>query len=49
MIRATGEERGCRSEEAATPVALGIGAEAAAVAKAPMTFDPMAFFCVAVL
>ena len=49
MIRTAGEERGCHNDEAAVPVALGIGAEAAAVAKAPVTFDPMAFFCVAVL
>ncbi|RLN40934.1 hypothetical protein C2845_PM01G36350 [Panicum miliaceum] len=49
LVRAAGEERGCRSEEAAAPGAVVIGAEAAAVAKAPVAFDPMAFFCVAVL
>ncbi|KAG2536858.1 hypothetical protein PVAP13_9NG226873 [Panicum virgatum] len=49
MIRAAGEERGCHNDEAAVPVAPGIGAEAAVVAKAPVTFDPVAFLCVAVL
>ena len=49
MIRAAGEEHGCHNDEAAVPVAPGIGAEAAVVAKAPVTFDPVAFLCVAVL
>ncbi|CAL4934550.1 unnamed protein product [Urochloa decumbens] len=49
LIRAAGEERGCRSEEAAAaPGALGIGAEQAAVAKAPVV-DMVSFFCLAVL
>ncbi|CAL4917698.1 unnamed protein product [Urochloa decumbens] len=48
LIRAAGDEWACRSEKAAAPGALGIGAEEAAVAKAPAV-DMVSFFCLAVL
>ncbi|CAN6323414.1 unnamed protein product [Urochloa humidicola] len=49
VVRAAGEERGCRGEDAAAYGALGIGAEAA-VGKKPVTMiDPVAFLCLAIL